>query len=314
VKSYLMAVGMPFALVIAVGCGAGDEGQVDLAGDYLDQTPPGQEPVIFAPGIVSTEANELNCVFTPDGNELFFSVWVSGQNTLTTIRRENGTWTARSSVPFSGTYSDVDPFVTADGQQLYFSSSRPLEGAGDAKDSDLWYVTRKASGGWGDPVHLGSPNTPGADDYYTSITDKGTLYSSIFREHGSSGDLYRAELKDGEYGAPELLPEPINTEASEHDPYISRDGSFLIFTSDRPGGLGRGDLYVSFRKPDGTWGEPSNMGEPINSDGYDFCAMLSPDGKYLFFTRNIEGNGDIYWVDAGVIETMRSRALDEEPQ
>jgi Tol biopolymer transport system component len=48
------------------------------------------------------------------------------------------------------------------------------------------------------------------------------------------------------------------------------------------------------------------MGDKINSSGYDTCPMLSPDGKYLFFTRNINRNGDIYWVDAKVIETFKS--------
>ena len=72
----------------------------------------------------------------------------------------------------------------------------------------------------------------------------------------------------------------------------------------RAGGYGESDLYISFATPDGKWSEPINMGPDINSLGYDFCPMLSPDGEYLFFTRTINGNGDIYWVDAGVIEAL----------
>ncbi len=82
----------------------------------------------------------------------------------------------------------------------------------------------------------------------------------------------------------------MNTEFSEHDPFVAPDESYLIFTSTRPGGFGREDLYIGYKKVDGSWTEPKNMGKTINSSGVDFCPMLSPDGKYLFFTRNIDRN------------------------
>jgi hypothetical protein len=180
-----------------------------------------------------------------------------------------------------------------------------MNGSGEAKDSDIWYVERTESGGWSEPTNLGALNGQGPDDYYTSISSDGTLYFSKFEAHGAGGDLHRSQLLDGAYGEPELLSAPLSTGSSEHDPFIAPDGSYLIFTSDRPGGYGEGDLYISFRNSDGTWSDPRNMGDDINSPGYDFCAMLSPDGKYLFFTRTINRNGDIYWVDAAVIEELR---------
>ena len=126
----------------------GKNGSPILKGKYLGQEPPGLAPVMFAKGIVSTEANELNCVFSPDGQELFFTVWKAGQNTLMTMRQENGRWTERTVVSFSGKYSDVDPYITFDGKKLFFSSMRPLQGGGPAKDSDLWYVEKDKSGQW----------------------------------------------------------------------------------------------------------------------------------------------------------------------
>ena len=86
---------------------------------------------------------------------------------------------------------------------------------------------------------------------------------------------------------------------------MAPDGSYLIFTSNRENGHGRGDLWVVFRNPDGSWSDAVNMGPKINTSAYEYCAMLSPDGKYLFFTRNEGGNGDIYWVDASVIDEFR---------
>ena len=291
------------AFLPALACNAQDETQ-RLIGRYLGQEPPGQIPALFAPGVVSTAANELNTAFSPDGNELYLSVRRAGQNTIMSMSIKNGRWTDRSVVAFSGEYSDVDPYVSADGERLYYSSMRPLTGSGDAKDSDIWYVQRGDGVEWGEPVNLGTLNGQGPDDYYTSIASDGTLYFSRFEPRGASGDLYRSELIDGRYGDPELIEAPVSTAASEHDPFIAPDGGYLIFTSDRAGGYGESDLYISFATPGGEWSEPINMGPDINSLGYDFCPMLSPDGEYLFFTRTINGNGDIYWVDAGVIEAL----------
>ena len=285
-------------------CAAQEEGPPPT-GPYLGQEPPGLTPVVFAPGLVSTEQNELNAAFSPDGTEIYFSVSQAGQNTIVAIKLENGRWTGRSVVAFSGEYSDVDPFVSADGERLYYSSKRPMNVSGEAKDSDIWYVERKENDEWSEPINLGAMNSQGTDDYYTSISSDGTLYFSRFEARGEGGDLYRSRLLDGAYGEPELLSAPLSTGSSEHDPFIAPDGSFLIFTSNRPGGYGQGDLYISFRNSDGTWSEPRNMGDNINSPGYDFCAMMSPDGEHLFFTRTIDRNGDIYWVDAAVIEALR---------
>ncbi|TFG78905.1 MAG: hypothetical protein E4H23_06905, partial [Chrysiogenales bacterium] len=215
-------------------------------------------------------------------------------------------WTKRSVAPFSGVYSDVDPYITSDGKRLYFSSMRPLDVNGESKDSDIWYVEKNSHNSWGNPVHIENLNTIGKDDYYTSITRDGTMYYSIFGNHGSPGDICKAKLVNGVYTKPELLESSINTHSNEHDPFIASDESYLIFTSDRPGGFGRGDLYISIKKTDGTWSEPKNMGDKINSAGYDFCPLVSHDGKYLFFTRNVNRNGDIYWVSSKIIDSFKS--------
>ena len=90
--------------------------------------------------------------------------------------------------------------------------------------------------------------------------------------------------------------------------YISPDESFLIFESFRPGGLGGSDFWLSLKDGDGTWGPAVNLGGPINSAGDDWFGGFSPDGKYFFFVSDRNGNNDIYWVDAGLIEALKSKA------
>jgi Tol biopolymer transport system component len=90
-------------------------------------------------------------------------------------------------------------------------------------------------------------------------------------------------------------------------PFIAPDESYLIFCSTR--GLpasDQGDLYISFRQPDGNWTEPVSLGEPINSKGLDRFPAVSPDGKYLFFTqRTRDHDEDVFWVSTNIIERLR---------
>ena len=128
--------------------------------------------------------------------------------------------------------------------------------------------------------------------------------------------IYRAELVNGEYAKPEVLPPSINTLKGIRNwtPYIAPDESYLIFCSTR--GLpasDQGDLYICFRRPDGSWTDPVSLGEPINSTEMERFPAVSPDGKYLFFTRDTPGHDeDVYWVSAGIIGKLKAKAIQEQ--
>lgn len=306
-KMLFFCVVFIFSSSVRILCQTNQKDISKLTGPYLGQKPPGLKSELFAPNIISTNKNELNCVFSPDANEVYFTVWKDGVNTIMTMKQKDGKWSERMIASFSGNYSDVDPFITADGKKLYFSSMRPIEKSGDSKDSDIWYVEKSTTDDWSQPVCLTTPNSIGKDEYYTSISNNGTLYFSIFESHGSPGDIYRSLFSNGQYSKPEKMNYGISTEYNEHDPFISLDESYIIFSSNRPGGYGRNDLYISFRMKDGTFTPPQNMGDRVNSAGYDCCPMLSHDGKYLFFTKNVNGNGDIYWVSAKIIEELKPK-------
>ncbi len=81
--------------------------------------------------------------------------------------------------------------------------------------------------------------------------------------------------------------------------HLTKD--YIIYCAERPDGYGRGDLFISFKDEKGQWKEAKNMSKIINTPGYEFCPFVSADGKYLFFSRD----GDIYWVDAKVIDKLR---------
>ncbi len=104
---------------------------------------------------------------------------------------------------------------------------------------------------------------------------------------------------------------PVNSEFGVGDVYVSPDESYTVLSSSRPPSLGGGDLFVSFRRPNGGWSEPAHLGNTINTDQTEFCPMVTPDGKFLFFSRRRGASwseataGDVYWVDAKILEQFR---------
>jgi hypothetical protein len=126
------------------------------------------------------------------------------------------------------------------------------------------------------------------------VAKDGTLYFASVRIEGrKDNDLYRSRFVNGKYQKAENLGE-INTPATEADPFVAPDGSYLIICSDRPGSESEeGDLYVSFNRG-GKWTAPQTLGKTINTKVYEYTPLVSPDGKKFYFSR---GWGDIYEID-----------------
>ncbi len=274
--------------------------------DYFGQKPPGDKPVIFAPGVISLEGRfERVPAFSPDGKELFFTVttpdWAP---TIMYSKNENGSWSAPDIAFFSKVYNNTEPIFSPDGNRLYFASNRPP--GSPPWNGDLW-MTERTEGGWSEPKHLGPEVNSNTSDYHPTVTNDGTLYFASARDAERSGpDIYRSRLIDGRYQSPERLGESVNSNHQEWDPYVTPDESLIIFKSDRPGGFGDMDLYISFKTEDGSWTAAKNMGPNINTNDHDDAGDISPDGKFLFFARRTGAHEmDIYWVDIKVIQDMR---------
>ena len=302
----------------------------DLRGSFLGQSPPGTSPELFAPGIVSTGLDELNSVFSPDGREFYFCVRnFAGAVSVFQMKIEGSFWSEPRLLPFASNHGDIDITMSPNGDTLLFSSRRPLPGNDSPKDDYDFWMAERTEDSWSEAKYLGSQINSLRHDFYPMMTRNGTIYFSSQREGPGTNNIYRSKRIDGEYGDAEKLSGAINTEHREFDPYISPDESTLIFTSTREEGFGSGDLYISFRNGRGDWTQAKNMGESINTSGAEYCAMVSPDGKYLFFTsarretatvpekpfryedfikaHNNPKNvySDIYWIDAAIIESFK---------
>ncbi len=267
-----------------------------LSGPYLGQQPPGITPVEFAPDLVSTD-NDWAITFSPDGRECFFTRTLT-RPTIMTTKEENGSWVAPATAFFSGDYLDIEPHIVPSGDTLYFGSERPLPNGGPS-GLHQWMM-EKTESGWSDPRPMESPLR---DIFmmYPSVSDNGNMYFTA--SDGSDQWIAVSEFINGGYQEPERLGENINSLDSAAHPFIASDEDYLIF--DAATGVRDGrivcDLFISFQNPDGSWGDPVGMGDPINSEAHECCAFVTRDAAYLFFFKG----SNIYWVDALIIENFR---------
>lgn len=104
-----------------------------------------------------------------------------------------------------------------------------------------------------------------------------------------------------------LKPAPLklqdNSDLPGQSPYISPDESYIIYSINY-------NLFISYNLNNGKWTNPIDLGPNINSDQYDHCPKISPNGKYLFFTSRRNGSDwSVYWADAGFVEELQPKEL-----
>jgi Tol biopolymer transport system component len=254
------------------------------------------ESALFGAGLISTGAEEYRISFTPDGETAYFARGdgffpQSRDATIYETRLVAGEWTEPVVASFSGEFADIDPWVSPDGNTLYFSSIRPV--AGEPRgDADVWRVAR-VDDGWGEPVHLPELSSE-FDELGASVTDAGVVWFASDRPGGAGGwDLYTAEPRpEGAFAAPEPV-RALNSPIWEFNPAISADGLTLLFTSiNRPGGVGLGDLFEA-TLADGEWTERPLS---VNTSADEYHPSFSPDGAAVYYVRRA-GQGDLYVAD-----------------
>jgi hypothetical protein len=326
------------ALILLQGCSQSSNQKNNedfpvLKGDYLGQELPDTTPLLFAPGIIGTGMYTRDVAISPDGNEFYYCVSI-GSYTYTAIlcsKRINGVWTKPEVLPFCKGLDNLnfEPALSSDGNKLFFLSLRP-DGDEPAGDQDIWFVERKGDT-WSDPVNLGAPVNTEHSEYFPSLTEDGTLYFTRAESGARENKIYRSRIKDGKYQEPELLPRQVNCGVSRFNAFVARDESYIIVPAtgmnDSYGGV---DYYIIFRDENDNWSEPVNMGPAINSQAQgEWSPYVSPDGRYFFFmsnrtkgpltevsdyqglrelhNRSQNGNSDIYWISAEIIENLKNK-------
>ncbi len=260
-----------------------------LKGPLLGQKPPGMVAEPFAPGIISIEGWELEGVFAPGMQEFYFTTRNAKDSPAMVIglRQENNIWRKYIAFKRSGEIT-----FSPDGQRMHMA-----KGYKDRKGSG--WTKRQSLGPMFDRKDFGIMRL--------SASEKGTY---VFDDYKSNDLIRMSEIKNGQRQTPVPMGPEVNSGEWTAHPFIAPDESYLIWDSEREGGYGDSDLYISFRQENGSWGPAINMGEQVNSAGWDAYASVTPDGKYILFNRTVDeatNNTDIYWVDAQVIEALRPK-------
>ena len=264
----------------------------DLKGPYLGQTPPGVEAVLFAPEIITYDVHD-SPTFSPDGRKIMIGSMGEG---FKYYRMQDEYWISGEELPLKIPGICNGLFMSPSGRKALIRIWNP-----NSKKAPF-YVSERLPEGWTEPRLIeGKINSykthwqfsaASNDNLYFPSEDK--IYLSVF-----NGDRH-------------LDPRPLKLEDGSDLrgdlPFISPDESYIIYTIiTRLGEKKVSDLHISYRTENDKWTTPINLGPTINAENsLDFCPVVSPDGKYLFFTsRRDDKDWRIYWADAGFIESLR---------
>ena len=250
----------------------------------------------WKPAGISSAKFESHPAFDPKTNDLYFvrsSPQFQGWRIVVSHCTAQG-WSAPEKPVFAGDGVEADPYFAADGNTLYFISTRSVSGA-KRDNLDIFRVDRDASGAWGAPVQLPEPvNSVGAE-WFPRLAPDGSMYFGSDRPGGvGATDIWRARLDSSGKWTVENMGAALNTAGDEYEPLLSPDGTRMILMADA-------DLYES-RMTDTGWSPRTKLGPEINLPGLKVGALFSPSGKSILFARDTQGpdSGEFFvWNEGG---------------
>jgi hypothetical protein len=273
---------------------------------YLGQTPPGNTPVLLVPQDFQSNNTWFwhgRVDFLNDGTEMFMDVYNQSEGGIRIYYSKllNGSWTTPSRPQFGSQYVEGSPTFSNTGNRVYFISDRP-----NGRLYAIWYSDRNGNN-WSapTPVVVAEDQTVGMG-WEISVTENETIFGRMVKINDTSNDdIYVIKKINGQYSTPEKLGTNINTSYHEWCVFVDPAEDYMIFCSDRPGGFGGFDLYISFKDSNGDWEAAKNMGASINTQYEESSPSVSPDKKYLFFKSDRLGDRNPFWVTSSIIANLK---------
>ncbi len=277
---------------------------------YAMEHPVDYDPRNLGP-LVNTIYNDYFPSLSADGNTLVYTIELPqmSQNPLLPVtqediyiskRNDGQPWQQARSIgaAINSPNNEGAPFLSADGKILFFTSCTCPDGM--IKCCDIYYSYLRKDG-FSFPRALPSPVNTGAWESQPSFSaDNTTLYFVSNRQGGYGGkDIWYCKLlPNGRWGAPVNCGPNVNTPADESSPFIHADNRTLYFSSNGHKGMGGHDLFVSRLQDDGTWGEPQNLGYPINTKSNETRLAVSVFGNTAIISsdRIKENKLDLYEI------------------
>lgn len=268
---------------------------------YFGQKPPDSIPVIFAPEVVSINGRyEYGISFYPDLKEVYFSANYEGEDpSIYFSKLEVNEWTKPKKLNFTKgkKVGEMHPFVNSNGEMIHFTAHDAFTLPEHKESVKTWFVKRSGNF-WSEAEQLDSPVN---NDFvfYSNEAKNGTLYYTNI----SKGKMYYAPKINDRY------PEVYDLDTRGFHGFISPSQDYLVVNASNMDDKERkSDIYVYFKNKNG-WSKAINLGNKINSNFSETCPSITPDGKYLFFSRYDEEGGlsNFYWVSTEIIEKLRPK-------
>ena len=242
-------------------------------------------PIVFAAGTAPTRAgagaydgaNAILFDFTPNGGAPI---------RIHLSRYEPAGWT--EPVPAIADFAErnTGAQISPDGARLYFESTRREPAIAEREDVDLW-VAERVGDAWGRARPLGAPFDSPHNEHNVTISGRETICINSNRRGMTAGhDILCARRTATGWEEPRPLDTSVNGPSADIAPFIDADERFLIFASNRPGGAGAFDLYISHRRA-GAWQPAVSLGPAVNTAASESNPAVSPDRARLLFSRTV---------------------------
>jgi hypothetical protein len=265
---------------------------------YRGQTPPDLNPKIFELQTTSGLRNVERLTISTDSKEIYYCELNTYPPTVLRIKcykYTDGKWQGPT-VVFEGYNS---PCLSVNDSIMYMQKNLK------SNTTPCTYYSVRNESGWTTPVRMLSADFQ--THYFQQTNLKNYYVSSKLPEAPSNSEICKVVIKNSDTTIVNLGM-PICTSGVENDFYIARDESYLIVCR-TPGGSAS-DLFISYKKEDGTWTNPKTLGNKINTPNpnWEYGPFVTPDNKYLFFTR---GGNDMasyytYWVRFdGLLDSLK---------
>lgn len=290
---------------------------------------------------INTSSQEYFPAITGDGKTFLFTRRIKSpgpggktidQEDFYMSHNEQGKWTAAQPVTEINTAGNEGaPTLSADGQYLFFTACEELYNdvnARETKGSCDLFIAKLIGDKFSNPRNLEEPVNSGAWESQPSFSSDGRTLYFVRAVKGPDGkkqrDIFMTHIDDlSRWSDPVPLSSVINTPFDELSVFIHPDDQTLYFSSDGHPGMGGQDIFVSRRKPTGEWGEPVNLGYPINTFNDENSLLVSPDGTTGFFASDRDGGFgglDLYQFDLDaslrpqVVTYMKGKVFDADSQ
>lgn len=195
-------------------------------------------------------------------------------------------------------YHEHSPLISADESMLIFTSTQDNGRKKDREshsDEDI-YMSFRENKEWIHPINIGAPVNTQFNDATVGLSPDGQKLL-IYNGNRGGGDIQYCLMEGDTWNYPKSFTSHINSDFKESSACYSPDGNQLYFVSDRPGGFGGKDIYVSRKNAKGKWGEAKNLGDFVNSEYDEETVFIHPDGRKLYYSsggHNSMGGFDIF--------------------